>query len=83
MTMCVQCVAQGAPFVGVAVTMLNRRNVKRWAVDSWQRVHRSAPLAAPEDDEGGTPDVGAPPGPRPVGATSLVGAPQDQVGVHP
>lgn len=28
---CMQCVAQGAPFVGVAVTMLNRRNIKNWA----------------------------------------------------
>jgi hypothetical protein len=27
--MCMQCVAQGAPFVGVAVTMLNRRNIKK------------------------------------------------------
>jgi hypothetical protein len=27
-----QCVAQGAPLVGVAVTVLNRRNLKAWAV---------------------------------------------------
>jgi hypothetical protein len=31
-SMCVQCVAQGAPFIGAAVTILNRRNLKRWAV---------------------------------------------------
>jgi hypothetical protein len=27
-----QCVAQSAPLVGVAVTVLNRRNLKAWAV---------------------------------------------------
>ena len=26
-----QCVAQGAPLVGVSLTVLNRRNIKAWA----------------------------------------------------
>jgi hypothetical protein len=42
-----QCVAQGAPFVGVAVTMLNRRNIKTLVADRLQRTHRMAPAPAP------------------------------------
>ncbi len=38
--MCMQCVAQGAPFVGVAVTMLNRRNIKNWATHTWHGANR-------------------------------------------
>lgn len=29
--------------VGVAVTMLNRRNIKTWVSATWQRAHRAAP----------------------------------------
>jgi hypothetical protein len=45
--MCMQCVAQGAPFVGVAVTMLNRRNIKTLVADRLHRTHRVAAVPAP------------------------------------
>lgn len=48
-----QCVAQSAPLVGVGLTMLNRRNLKRWALDSWQRVHLGRPPATDEAARGG------------------------------
>jgi hypothetical protein len=61
--MCMQCVAQGAPMVGVAVTMLNRRNIKTWVATTWQKAHGQAPPAA-NDEPGpeaapGLPSVGA------------------------
>jgi hypothetical protein len=45
--MCMQCVAQGAPFVGVAVTMLNRRNIKTMVADRLQRTPRVTEAQAP------------------------------------
>lgn len=52
-----QCVAQSAPLVGVGLTMLNRRNLKRWALDWRQRVHFVPSPAPAEATRGG-------PGPR-------------------
>ena len=40
--MCMQCVAQSAPFVGVAVTMLNRRNLKTFVTGALTRQPRTA-----------------------------------------
>jgi hypothetical protein len=40
--MCMQCVAQSAPFVGVAVTMLNRRNIKTFVAGTMSRKPRTA-----------------------------------------
>jgi hypothetical protein len=37
-----QCVAQSAPFVGVAVAMLNRRNLKNFVADTMRRKPRTA-----------------------------------------
>jgi hypothetical protein len=76
-----QCVAQGAPFVGVAVTMLNRRNIKSWATDTWERAHHSA--AVPAVDEPDTiPDVHSDPacGLAPVSATTLTSTAEEAVG---
>jgi hypothetical protein len=57
-----QCVAQGAPFVGVAVTMLNRRNIKTFVADHLQRTHRVAVIPAPSvpssvPDDGSGPQL--------------------------
>jgi hypothetical protein len=68
-----QCVAQGAPFVGVAVTMLNRRNLKTWAADTWQKAHRTAPVPAPDRPDD-TPDV------HPTPATVRTSAAEEPVG---
>jgi hypothetical protein len=79
--MCMQCVAQGAPFVGVAVTMLNRRNIKTLIADRVQRTHRTAqapapavPATIPDDGPGPDPDplpadATHPTSAEPVGAT--------------
>jgi hypothetical protein len=56
--MCMQCVAQGAPFVGLAVTMLNRRNIKNWVADNWHGAHRYGPGPA-RDEPGSTAGVHA------------------------
>jgi hypothetical protein len=77
--MCMQCVAQGAPFVGVAVTMLNRRNLKTWAADTWQRAHRMAPVPAPDGPES-TPDVQTAPAFAPAPATVRTSAADEPVG---
>jgi hypothetical protein len=78
-----QCVAQGAPFVGVAVTLLNRRNIKNWATDTWERAHRSA--AVPAVDEPDTvPDVhsGPAPGLAPAPATTRTSTAEESVGAR-
>jgi hypothetical protein len=43
--MCMQCVAQSAPAVGVALAMLNRRNLRTWV----SRATRPAGPALPRD----------------------------------
>jgi hypothetical protein len=79
--MCMQCVAQSAPFVGVAVTMLNRRNIKNWAADTWHGAHRSAPVSK-VDEPGGTSDVhpAAAPGLAPAPATTTTSTAEELVG---
>jgi hypothetical protein len=81
--MCMQCVAQGAPFVGVAVTMLNRRNIKNWATDTWERAHRNAPVPA-RDEPDTTPDVypGPAPGLAPAPATTRTSMAEETVGAR-
>lgn len=41
-----QCVAQSAPFVGAAVTMLNRRNIKHFVGNALNRAPRPAQASA-------------------------------------
>jgi hypothetical protein len=41
--MCMQCVAQSAPFVGVAVTMLNRRNIRHFVGNALNRAPGPVP----------------------------------------
>jgi hypothetical protein len=79
--MCMQCVAQGAPFVGVAVTMLNRRNIKNRAADTWRRAHRNVAVPA-LDEPDKTPDVhsGPAPGRAPVPATTRTSTAEGPVG---
>jgi hypothetical protein len=81
--MCMQCVAQGAPFVGVAVTMLNRRNITNWAADTWQRAHRNDPGSV-VDEPGSTPDVHPAPaaGLAPAPATTKTSAAEELVGAR-
>jgi hypothetical protein len=43
-----QCVAQATPFVGVALTMLNRRTLTSFATTTWRR----ATGGGPADDHG-------------------------------
>jgi hypothetical protein len=66
-----QCVAQGAPFVGVAVTMLNRRNIKTLVADRMQRTHRTAPAPA-SAAAANVPDDGPEPDPDPLRADATV-----------
>ncbi|HET6954551.1 MAG TPA: hypothetical protein VFI47_29575 [Acidimicrobiales bacterium] len=77
--MCMQCVAQGAPFVGAAVTVLNRRNLRNWATGTWQRVHGTARLLGPAD---GRPAAGTVPatGRAPADAVASPSAAGDRVG---
>jgi hypothetical protein len=62
--MCMQCVAQSAPFVGVAVTMLNRRNIKHFMADTLRRTpapaDEDAPVASPADEEPAAVPAGTP-----------------------
>jgi hypothetical protein len=46
-----QCVAQSAPFVGVAVTMLNRRNLKNFVVGTMGRKPTTAAFPGPDTVE--------------------------------
>jgi hypothetical protein len=53
-----QCVAQSAPFVGVAVTMMNRRNLKHFVADTMGRKPRTgAPQAADSVERAPATDV--------------------------
>jgi hypothetical protein len=53
-----QCVAQSAPFVGVAVTMMNRRNLKNFVADTMRRKPRTAaPQPAGRVEEAPARDV--------------------------
>lgn len=47
--MCMQCVSQATPFVGVALSMLNRRTLTSFATTTWRRATGSVP--ADEHDE--------------------------------
>jgi hypothetical protein len=49
--MCMQCVAQSAPFLGVAVTMLNRRNIKTFVTGAIARQPRGAEHDLSDQDD--------------------------------
>jgi hypothetical protein len=52
--MCMQCVAQATPFVGVALTMLNRRTITSFAMTTWRRATGGVPGSDHEHRAGGT-----------------------------
>jgi hypothetical protein len=55
---CMQCVAQSAPFVGVAFTVMNRRNLKNFVADTMRRKPRTAaPQPADRVEEAPATDV--------------------------
>lgn len=60
--MCMQCVAQSAPFVGAAVTMLNRRNIKHFVGNALNR----APGPVPESPSPAADDPAFVPTPAPA-----------------
>jgi hypothetical protein len=53
-----QCVAQSTPFVGVAFTVMNRRNLKNFVGDTLRRTPRTvAPQPADRVEEAPATDV--------------------------
>jgi hypothetical protein len=74
--MCMQCVAQSAPFVGVAVTMLNRRNLKHFVTDTLRRTpahaDEDAPMAPAAGMEAATVPAGEPPSGPPQDAAERI-----------
>ena len=52
-----QCVAQSAPFVGVAVTVLNRRNLKNFVADTMRRKPRTEVPQRPDVEDAPASEV--------------------------
>jgi hypothetical protein len=50
--MCMQCVAQSSPYVGIAMAMLNRRSIRGWATTARQKIARTPPAGFVESAAG-------------------------------